>query len=166
MQDRDQQPIAQADAEGTREGVPAAPQPRNEYIQNPPPPEAPQPPQDRPGNEPFRIDWSAPWVGGAILILIGAIFLLRNITGGLFFENWWALFILIPALVMGASAYRMYEQKGQRIDRDVIATGTAALFPLLVAVIFLLDLDWGAVWPLFLILAGLAAWGAQYGRSR
>jgi len=39
------------------------------------------------------------WIAGVILVVLGGIFLVRN-TGILnySFTNWWALFILIPAL--------------------------------------------------------------------
>ena len=44
-----------------------------------------------------------PWVPGVILIGLGVIFLLNNITG-FSIDNWWALFIFIPAI--GALAGR------------------------------------------------------------
>jgi uncharacterized membrane protein len=36
------------------------------------------------------------WIGGAILILLGGVFLLQNLNIP-FLANWWALFILLPA---------------------------------------------------------------------
>jgi len=36
-----------------------------------------------------------------------------------------------------------------------VATTWGGAFPLLVALIFLFNMDWGRVWPLFLILAGV-----------
>mgnify|MGYP001316381740 CR=1 FL=1 len=43
------------------------------------------------------------WIGGAILIFIGTVFLLKNF-GFPFPENWWAVFILIPAVAAFAGA--------------------------------------------------------------
>ena len=51
---------------------------------------------------------------GGILILIGVIFLARNVTGwDLGNWNWWALFILIPALGSLANAWRIYQAQGR-----------------------------------------------------
>lgn len=101
-------------------------------------------------------DWGPPWLGGAVLILIGAVFLLRNVTG-VWFDDWWALFIAIPGVIALASAWRIYQRNGARFDGRVLGAALGGVFPLLVAAIFLLDLDWGRVWPLFLIAAGLLA---------
>ena len=35
------------------------------------------------------------WIAGGVLILVGIVFIVRNVSG-LYFDNWWALFILIP----------------------------------------------------------------------
>jgi len=94
-----------------------------------------------------------PWMPGVILILVGTIFLLRNITG-FELENWWALFILIPALGNFASAYRLYRSSGQ-IDRGVRARLFWGLLLSTLSISFLLNLDLGYFWPVFVILAGL-----------
>ncbi len=44
-------------------------------------------------------DRSGNWVGGAVLVAVGLFFLLGNLTN-LRFDNWWALFILIPVFAM------------------------------------------------------------------
>ena len=48
------------------------------------------------------------WVGGAVLIFIGLVFLVQNLTG-YYFENWWALFIMIPALSALAAALHNFQ---------------------------------------------------------
>ncbi len=53
-----------------------------------------------------------PWVLGGVLIVIGVFLLLRNITGQ-DMGNWWALFILIPAIGSFAQAWRVYQATGQ-----------------------------------------------------
>jgi len=95
------------------------------------------------------------WMGGLILIVVGAIFLLRNF--GLLaiplFDNWWALFILIPAVAALGNAWRTYQHQG-RLGGEVIGSLIGGLVLLSVALVFLLALDWASVWPIFLILGG------------
>ena len=96
----------------------------------------------------------SPWVPGLILILIGAFFLFRNFTG-FPLENWWALFILIPAVGNFSGAYESFRESGSlnRYARSQLFWG---LFFVLLSGSFLLALDFGLIWPAFLILGGLA----------
>jgi cytoskeletal protein CcmA (bactofilin family) len=93
-------------------------------------------------------------VGGVVLILIGALILAQNLTD-LHLRNWWALFILIPALSSLVTAWRIFRAK-RRLGaaRGPLVGGVALL---LVVVIFVFDLSWGTLWPLFLILIGVGA---------
>ena len=93
------------------------------------------------------------WIGGAVLIVIGVVFLLQNISG-IDLGNWWALFILIPALGSLATAWRIYQTHG-RLTSAARGPLVGGFILLLVAAIFLFNLDWGKVWPLFLIIAGV-----------
>jgi hypothetical protein len=93
------------------------------------------------------------WIPGLVLIGIGVIFLLSNLTG-FELDNWWALFILIPAFGAFGNAYRVYQSQG-RLGREGRGSLIGGLVFVFVASIFLLELDWGQVWPVFLILAGL-----------
>lgn len=97
----------------------------------------------------------APWMGGLILILLGAIFLLRNINV-VSINNWWAIFILIPAFGSLANAWRTYKSAG-RFTSAVSSALVGGLMMLIVALVFLLNLDWAYVWPVFLIVIGLGA---------
>lgn len=95
------------------------------------------------------------WIGGVVLIAIGVIFLINNYTDfGL--ANWWALFILIPALAILSNAARAYRAAG-RITSDVTGSLIGGLIMLFVASIFLFELDWSQVWPMFIVFAGLGA---------
>jgi hypothetical protein len=96
------------------------------------------------------------WIAGGVLILIGVIFIIRNVSG---FElnNWWALFILIPALGSLGTAWQMFERNGRRFTAASRGPLIGGLILLAVAAAFLFDLDWGRIWPMFLILAGLGA---------
>ena len=99
-------------------------------------------------------------IGGIILVGIGLIFLLRNL--GLFYfdffyiRNWWALFILLGTAGAWASAWHIYEANGHRITPAVTGPFIGGMFPLAVALIFLFQLNWGTIWPVFLIIAGAA----------
>jgi len=96
----------------------------------------------------------SPWIGGAVLIVLGLVFLLQNITG---FElrNWWAIFILIPAFGMFARTYRDYQNNGRltAAGRGPLIGGLLLTF---IAAAFLFSLDFGNLWPVFLILGGIA----------
>lgn len=99
-------------------------------------------------------------IAGLVLVILGVVFLFQNITG-ISFGNWWALFILIPALWAFWNAWGLYQQDG-KITQRVANMVYGGMFPFLVAVIFLLNLDWGRLWPLLLILAGV---GVVFGLS-
>lgn len=88
------------------------------------------------------------------LITLGIIFFLQQVSD-FELENWWALFILIPAFSSFAAAFRLWQRNGY-FSFSVYTTFYGGLFPLLVALIFLFDLDWGDYWPLFVILGGIS----------
>lgn len=92
------------------------------------------------------------WIPGAILIGLGLIFLVSNVTG-FYFHNWWALFILIPGIVNFSNAWNAYREDGRfsKRARGSLIGGTIITF---IAVIFLFNLDWARIWPVFLILVG------------
>lgn len=94
------------------------------------------------------------WLPGAILIVVGLIFLARNFAG-FTLHNWWALFILIPAIGSLASAWRLYQTAGRRMTAAVRGPLIGGLILLLVTAIFLFNLDWGKVWPAFIIVVGI-----------
>ena len=99
------------------------------------------------------------WVPGLILIALGAIFLVNNLTG---FEihNWWALFILIPAFSAFARGWERYRQAGT-IDRHVRQSVLGGLILTALVAIFLFDLNWMWFGPVLLILFGLTLLGNE-----
>lgn len=97
------------------------------------------------------------WTGAAALILLGAIFLLHNAGVLTLAGHWWAVFILIPAATTAATAWTQYQAGGRRLTPAVGGSLVASAVLATVAAIFLLNLAWGTVWPIFLIIAGLAA---------
>ena len=94
-----------------------------------------------------------PWVPGLILIGLGLIFLLNNTTG-YSINNWWALFILIPAIGSFSKAANIMRSEGEFTRQAWSALGGGIILTL-IASAFLFDLDWGVIWPVFLIIGGL-----------
>lgn len=98
------------------------------------------------------------------LILVGVLFLLRNYAG-LQIDNWWALFFLIPAVGSLWGAYWVWRTTG--LGYAVAGPLITGLVFLTIAAIFLLQLEWGKIWPIFLVLAGLGALlPTLFGRKR
>lgn len=94
------------------------------------------------------------WIGGAVLVLLGVVFLLQNM-GISFLANWWALFILIPAFGAYVGAWDSYADNG-RLTRGGAGALTVGALLTILAVVFLLGLDIGLFWPVLLIAGGLA----------
>jgi len=100
----------------------------------------------------------APWAGGLVMIALGVVFLLRNVGLNLpILHNWWALFILIPAVNSLSQAWRSFKANGWRFGGQTSGSFVGGLALTLVALTFLLGLSWSVVWPVFLILAGIGA---------
>ena len=95
------------------------------------------------------------WLPGAILIAIGSYFLLNNFTD-FHLNNWWALFILIPAFGSFGKALNEIRATG-RINGEARGALIGGSILLLVASAFLFNLDWALIWPFFLIIGGLGA---------
>lgn len=93
-------------------------------------------------------------IGGLILIFIGLAFLAVRFIDVPLFENWWALFILFPAVVVLVNAIRLWRRDGFTSDVAGHITGFSVLAT--VGSIFLLGLDMGTWWPLIPIAIGLA----------
>ena len=94
------------------------------------------------------------WIG-IVFICLGIFFILWNFDVLEYFDNWWAFFILIPALGSLVTAWSTYKRNDNVFTpkvRDEIFWG---LMLSLVAAVFLFDLDWGKIWPGFLIIIGL-----------
>jgi hypothetical protein len=99
---------------------------------------------------------ASPWVGGIVLIMIGGILLLQNMNFAIpYLKNWWALFILIPAVGSLANAYSAYRYTGRLDDRARGALiGGGFLTVLAFALMF--DISSALIWPMILILGGVS----------
>ena len=95
------------------------------------------------------------WIMGVILIVLGGIFLLQNL-GTFYFllQNWWALFILIPALGSFDRAYRAYKHAGNRFTAFVRNSMFIGLILTTVTGMFLFNLPWTYLGPIMIILVG------------
>ena len=92
------------------------------------------------------------WMPGIILILLGGIFLAQNYLGTTL-HNWWAVFILVPAIATLTTAYALWRDGHADWATGPLIAGLGLLF---LSGAFLLDLPIGQIWPVFLIAAGLA----------
>ncbi len=93
------------------------------------------------------------WVGGVVLIVLGVIFLLQSVRG-FTLNNWWALFILIPAFGSFADAWNIYRQTG-RMNKRVRGELISGCVFLLITATFLFNWNWGLVLPVLLIIWGV-----------
>jgi len=97
------------------------------------------------------------WIGGAILILLGVVFLLQNLNIP-FLANWWALFILLPAFGAFVAAWESYRNNG-RLTRGGAGSLAGGVLLTILALVFLTNLDLGPFWPVLLIAGGLILLG-------
>jgi hypothetical protein len=93
-----------------------------------------------------------------VLILLGVVALLRNlnVTSDIL-QNWWAVFILIPAATSFERAWRRYQSSGRQLTRSVTGAALGGLALTMVAITFLFGLDWSLMLPILLIVAGIGA---------
>jgi len=101
------------------------------------------------------VDTHKNWIGGVILIAIGVIFLFTNL-GHFHLNNWWALFILIPAISNFGSAWDNYRKHG-RLTKSGRGSITGGLILSLIAFTFIFEWSWSIIWPVFLIIGGVGA---------
>ena len=89
-----------------------------------------------------------------VLIVVGLGLLVSNFTG-LSFDNWWALFMFIPAAAMFSAVWRDYQENG-RLTSKCTGPLIGGLAILVTAVIFLFNLSWSGLWPLAFVFGGIA----------
>ncbi|MDP2966689.1 MAG: hypothetical protein Q8N39_11755 [Pelolinea sp.] len=96
-----------------------------------------------------------PWVVGAVLILVGFAFLIQNLTG-FYFNNWWALFILIPAFGSFSKAWQAMQNADGQLTSSARGAFIGGLVLTAVAAILFFSLEWVIFGPILLIIAGVA----------
>jgi hypothetical protein len=92
-------------------------------------------------------------------------FFIFTITG-FAFRNWWALFILIPSAGSFLTAYRLFVTNDRKLTAASRGPLIGGIILLLVALIFLLDLNWGTMWPIFLIVIGAGIMLGTFGGKK
>ena len=95
------------------------------------------------------------WMVGLVLITIGGLYLLHNAGILPIFTNWWALFLLLPGVGTLSAALGAYRRNGGHWTAAVTGPFLSGLLFVGLTAIFLFDLNYGWLWPLFLIAAGL-----------
>lgn len=107
---------------------------------------------------------SGAFIGGFVLIAVGLVLLAQQFGIDLP-NNWWALFILIPAAGAVARGLSAYRANGRRLDSVAVTAFASALLLLALTAIFLTGADWGVVWPIMVIIVGLGVLGRGLVRS-
>jgi cobalamin synthase len=110
--------------------------------------------QERERRRAERRERGSGWIIGAVLVLLGIIFLLQTLNIS-YLQNWWALFILIPAFGAFAGAWRIYEETG-KITPSMAGPIVGGLLLLFLTVLLLFNLPIGPYWPVLLIAIGVA----------
>ncbi len=98
--------------------------------------------------------------GASILLLIVLIVFIQrvNLT---WLKNWWALLFLIPAI--GSMNNLYVELKNKRGFSFSLASNLMGIiFPIVISVIFLFNLQWNLTLPIIIVLAGLALFVLGY----
>ena len=94
------------------------------------------------------------WLGGVILVLLGVILLLQNL-GGLVAGNWWALFILLPAVESLGAAWNIFDRSGGQLTGAAIGSLITGLVLAGLAFALFFNLDIARTWPIAVILIGI-----------
>lgn len=96
------------------------------------------------------------WIVGLILIILGSMFLMRT-TGILDvpLTNWWALFILIPAVGAYSTAWHIYQEEG-RLNGTTRSSLLVGLVLTFVTLMFLFEISWTYIGPILIIVVGIA----------
>ena len=93
---------------------------------------------------------------GLLLIFVGAVLFLQQLgfLGGGF--NWWAIFILLPAIGSLNAAWTAFQRSGGAFTASVRGSLGGGLVVLTVALMLLFAMDWSRWWPLMLIMPGFS----------
>lgn len=94
-------------------------------------------------------------VMAVVFIIAGVVLVYSNVTG-FEFDNWWALFMLIPISFFAQNIYRDFRANG-RLTPGSTGSIIAGLAVLAAAAVFLFEaITWSNIWPIGLIFAGIA----------
>ncbi len=92
---------------------------------------------------------------GIVLVVLGIVFFLQQTGNMTEHFNWWALFILIPAVSSLTGMYYAIRNTGTFNQTARSAAGSAVVFFTL-TFMFLFGLDWAIYWPLMVLAVGFS----------
>jgi hypothetical protein len=101
-----------------------------------------------------RLAYKGGWIGGAILLALGIILLWQNVTG-IDLGNWWALFILIPAVGALGRAWQRTQEASGRLTAEARTALFFGVIMVLVAGALLFGANWTMFGPALLVLVGI-----------
>lgn len=101
-------------------------------------------------------DSSGAWILGVVLIGVGIFLFLQN-WYGMILQNWWALFILLPAAGCLVASWRVWREEGGAFSLRLFAPLVIGLMLLALTLIFLFDyaVNWWLVLPVLLVGFGI-----------
>lgn len=101
-------------------------------------------------------DSSGAWLLGVVLIGVGIFLFLQN-WYGMILQNWWALFILLPAAGCLVASWRVWREEGGALSLRLLAPLVIGLMLLALTLIFLFGyaVNWWLVLPVLLIGFGI-----------
>ena len=95
------------------------------------------------------------WIWGVLLILLAGMLFLRN-ANIYVVNNWWAFFILLPAMGAFTSAWAQSRLAGGRFTRRARSGAIVGIWMVIITAMFLFNLNWIILGPVLLALAGLS----------
>ena len=102
---------------------------------------------------------------GGVLIVLGVFFIIQHVAG-FTLNNWWALFILIPAIGSLVTSFQMYVKNDRRFTAASRGPLIGGLLLVALSAVFLFGIPWAWAWPLFVILAGLGILLSSFEKKR
>lgn len=94
-------------------------------------------------------------LAGLVLVVIGVMYLLQETEVLPSLTNWWALFLLLPALGMLSAALGAFQRNGHRVTSAVVLPLLGGLLMVGLTVVLYFGLSLGWLWSLVLIAGGL-----------
>ena len=104
--------------------------------------------------EKYTRDDDSTKIFAVVLILVGIAILVNYFTD-YSLENWWALFMLLPAGYIFMTIWRDYKENG-RLSRKSSSSIIPGLVMIAMVAIFLFNLSWAIFWPVTIIAVGFS----------
>ncbi|MCB8985865.1 MAG: hypothetical protein H6659_18700 [Ardenticatenaceae bacterium] len=102
-----------------------------------------------------RLDGGLGWLGGVVLIALGLLFWLQSAGYLTQLTNWWALFILLPAVATFSAGMGAYRRNGGQWTGEAVGPMVASVMFLGLTAVFFFGLNLSLFGPILLIVAGL-----------